>query len=273
MSIEVREFAVTIPAGTAISAGFTSPMAFPAREVTQIDVQFPPGPRGEVGVAIGTDTTMTIPYGGSTYLIADDHLFEFPLESQVNSGSWMLFGYNTGQYPHTIRVVFHVDLIPQPATAPAGGVIPPGQLGPGSGPGSTNGGGPIAPPVAPPPVVPPPPVTPPITPPSIPSPPLTLPPQPPALPGTPAPTVDPDADVLLVGVPDLGQVWISDGMTYGQITDPGDLTALLAVADAAVNVSTATHQSLYNAAQATYVVTLGRHQLSGRLVFAPSGAH
>jgi hypothetical protein len=271
VAVEIRQFAVTIPAGTSKASGFTSAMVFPARTVERIDVQFPPGPRGEVGVGVGVDTTIIIPYGNTSYIIGENYTYTFVLERTIDSGSWKLFAYNTGQYAHTVTVYFYCDLINQPAPTTQPAAIPPGALGGGEqgsgpGPGSGPGGpGPGVPPAGPPPVPPPPP------PPSIPGPPLTLPPSPPPLPGAPPPVIDPMADTMLVGVPSLGQVWLLTGSDYVQVTDPGDLSQLQASVDLALNLSAATHTALYHATQATLVLDLGEHRLTGQLTLTPQG--
>lgn len=271
MAVEIRQFPVTIPAGTSKASGFTSAMVFPARTVERIDVQFPPGPRGEVGVGIGVDTTIIIPYGNTSYIIGENYTYEFVLEDTIDSGSWKLFGYNTGQYAHTITVYFYCDLISQQTSAGTPGTIPPGSLGggeQGGGSGSGSGGSGSG---APPPGGAPPPPGPPPPPPSIPGPPLTLPPSPPALPGSAAPVIDPMADSMLIGVPALGQVWLLTGSDYTQVTDPGDLANLSSAVDLAVNLSQATHTALYQATQATIALTLGEHLLTGQLTLTPQG--
>jgi len=273
MSVEIRQFNVTIPAGTTKASGFTSDMSFPARTVTQIDIFFPPGPRGEVGVGVGTAGVITVPYGGAGYIVSDDHLFELPLEQAVNSGSWTFFGYNTGTFAHTITVTFHLALNNTGAAAPGGGVIPPGQLSGGDGSGAGPGAPPPPPPSPPPPVAPPPVAPPPVTPPGISGPPLTLPPAVPTLPGTAGPSVDPGAETMLFGVPDLGQVWLLDAShRYTQVTTQDDLSALVAVVDVAANVSAAMHAAVY-AAASSLALTLGGRVLAGQLTIAHTSGH
>lgn len=271
MAVETRQFTVTIPAGTAKSAGFTSDLSFPAREVTQIDVFFPPGPRGEVGVGIGTAKVITIPYGGAGYIVSDNQLLHFPLESAVNSGSWTFFGYNTGTFAHSITVTFFLALVNTGSSSPGGGVIPPGQIS--SGDGSAGSGGAAPPPVtAPPPDTAPPPVAPPpVVPPGVGGVPLILPPGVPALPGTAGPVVDPMAECMLLGVADLGQVWLLDGRSYTQVLTQGELTALSAVVDVSASVSSAMHAAVYAAARTSLALTLGERVLTGNLTIMKTG--
>lgn len=117
MAVEVRQFAVTVPAGTTIASNWTQTITFPPRVVDQINVKVPPGPRGQLGFAIGTSGMPLIPAGPGVYVVADDQEIEWPLSDILESGSWQVFAYNTGNYQHTIYLTFLCDLIPaQPAT-------------------------------------------------------------------------------------------------------------------------------------------------------------
>lgn len=123
MAQEVRSFTVTIPAGTQIAAGFTADLSFPARQVQGLEILVPPGPRGVMGFAIGAAGVPVIPIQRGTYIVTDDDKIVWPLEGFWDSGSWTLFGYNTGRYPHSIEVRFLVAVpaqrspVAQPITA------------------------------------------------------------------------------------------------------------------------------------------------------------
>jgi len=109
MAQEVREYHVTIPAGTPISANFTVSIAMPTRIIDQIDIVVPPGPRGEVGFQIGSSGAQIIPTQTGTYIVTDDEVIHFPLTDQIDSGGWEVFAYNTGQYDHTLYIRFLVN--------------------------------------------------------------------------------------------------------------------------------------------------------------------
>lgn len=111
MATEIRTYAVTVPAGTSQASAFSQAITFPAREVSQINIRVPPGPRGQVGFAIGTGGMPIIPAGPGVFLVADDQEIEWPLDDVPNSGSWEVFAYNTGNYPHTLYVTFLLDLV------------------------------------------------------------------------------------------------------------------------------------------------------------------
>ena len=119
MAQEIRRFAVTIPASTAKSANFTADLSFPARIVRALHIIIPPGPRGEVGFAIGAAGQPVIPYQAGQFVVTDDEKIDWPLDGYWDSGSWTMFAYNTGRFPHTLEVRFLVD-IPQEVAAPAG---------------------------------------------------------------------------------------------------------------------------------------------------------
>lgn len=111
MSNEIRAFNCTIPPGTLITAPISIDMSFPAREVTEIDVNVPPGPSGLAGFAIGSAGTIVIPYGAQSWIVTDDEKISWPLQGYINSGSWTFFGYNLGKYAHTFYVRFLLSLL------------------------------------------------------------------------------------------------------------------------------------------------------------------
>lgn len=110
MAQEIRRKSVTIPANTAKSANFTADLSFPNRIVRELDIRVPPGPRGEVGFAIGAAGQPVIPVEPGAYIVTDDEKIPWPLDGFWDSGSWTFFGYNTGRFPHTIEIRFLVDL-------------------------------------------------------------------------------------------------------------------------------------------------------------------
>jgi hypothetical protein len=120
MAQEVRRFAVTIPASTAKSANFTADLSFPNRIVRELELRIPPGPRGEVGFAIGAAGQAVIPYQAGQFIVTDDEEIRWPLDGYWDSGSWTMFAYNTGRFPHTLEVRFLVDV---PQEVAGGGLL------------------------------------------------------------------------------------------------------------------------------------------------------
>lgn len=133
MAREIRRFPVTIPANTAKTANFTSDLSFPDRAVEEIEIRVPPGPRGEVGFALGAAGQQIIPFQAGQFIVTDDETIHWPLEDQHDSGSWTFFGYNTGQFPHTIEVRFLLKV----ATSTGQAQAPVAPLDLGQAPGSS----------------------------------------------------------------------------------------------------------------------------------------
>lgn len=112
MAFEVREFTVTVTAGTQIAAPQLTAMTMPARIVRKVRVRVPPGPNGNVGFALAAAGVPIVPYNTGAWIVADNEILEWELEGQITSGAWQLRAYNTGAYDHTLYVVFELD-IPQ----------------------------------------------------------------------------------------------------------------------------------------------------------------
>lgn len=271
MAVEVRDFTVTIPAGTAVSAHFTASLAFPARVVTQINVRVPPGPRGEVGFAIGTGGLNVLPYDPGTFIVTDDEDLTYVLEETITSGAWQLLGYNTGSFDHTLRIYFSCDLVQSSAAGGAAG-IPAGSLS-GSGiPGS--GGGVIVPPPPPVPVpvpvpIPPPPVPVPLPPP--PSIPLILPPTLPAPPGVNPGGAPAEVDMILVGAGTSGNVYLLNQDAYLPLATQGDVNALSDAGIVGVSVSDQQDQAFHRATKAVPEFSLGRDAITGQWIITRKG--
>jgi hypothetical protein len=116
VATEVHQFACTIPAQTLIPNRLVFNLNFPPRIVDQIEVEVPPGPRGEVGFAIGQAGSPIFPYEQGTWIVADDKIFVWNLADANTSGAWQLFAYNTGAYNHVLYVRF-LTRLPSDAAA------------------------------------------------------------------------------------------------------------------------------------------------------------
>ena len=119
MARELRTFQFTIPAGTAKAAPFTQQLSFPPRIVVEIDIRVPPGPAGTMGLAIGSSGNPVIPIEPGTWIVADDEYIRWPIHDFWDSGSWELFGYNLGQFDHTVYLTFLCDLVPSASSTPS----------------------------------------------------------------------------------------------------------------------------------------------------------
>jgi len=109
MADRTEWFEITVPAGTPIAAPLTFPCVFQEADVVEIDVKVPPGPSGQLGFFIGAGGSQYVPRTRGSYVIPDDDYFTWPLQNAINSGSWSVTAYNTGNYQHTIQVFFHVN--------------------------------------------------------------------------------------------------------------------------------------------------------------------
>lgn len=127
MAIEVHTFTVTVPAGTDSAAPLTFALNMPPRQVQEVHVQVPPGPRGEVGWALGAAGAQVYPIEDGAFIVTDNETIKWPLEQAITSGAWQLIAYNTGQFNHTLYVRFLVVLT-QPTDAGAIAPIPAAAL-------------------------------------------------------------------------------------------------------------------------------------------------
>ena len=118
MASEVRAFTLTIPAGTPSTAPIITDVSFPPRRVDGIEIIVPSGPSGLVGFAVLNSGVRVIPYQSDPWIITSGESINWPLERQIDSGSWQVAGYNTGVNQHQIFFRFLLSLVGSPA-APA----------------------------------------------------------------------------------------------------------------------------------------------------------
>lgn len=119
MASEVRNFQVTIPAGTAISAPYVADITFPPRVVTAVHWVVPTGPSGLMGWRLSIAGQPVIPRVLGTWVIADNDSDTWQLEGYPDQGQWQLTGYNTGSYDHSVYLDFLLDQISQQQSSPA----------------------------------------------------------------------------------------------------------------------------------------------------------
>ena len=110
MATEVHEFTVIVPAGTPVASPLTFNLAMSPRIIDQVEVQVPPGPRGEVGFAIGQAGEPIFPFETGAWVVTDDRTLSWDLEGANTSGAWQIFAYNTGSYDHTLYIRFKTRL-------------------------------------------------------------------------------------------------------------------------------------------------------------------
>lgn len=110
MPLEIYNFAVSTPAGTALTAPQTTALTMPARIVRRITVKVPPGPAGHLAFQIAVNGVSQIPINGAQWIITDNEEISWDFVTPVESGAWQCKSYNTGIYAHTIYIRFEVDL-------------------------------------------------------------------------------------------------------------------------------------------------------------------
>src|SRR5882762_133673 len=119
MARQYRDFAVTIPANTAIASPLIIDTGFGPFTVAKVSVRIPPGPNGRMGFQIAVSGTQVIPWNRGQWLVANDESLEFPVENHPDSGAWQVIGYNTGVYSHTIYVVYALNPVTGSPAPPA----------------------------------------------------------------------------------------------------------------------------------------------------------
>ena len=121
MAREVWSFAVSIPIGTTAAAPAITNLTMPPRLVEAIDWRVPPGPGGMMGFALAAAGVPIIPANPGGWIITDNEADSWQVQGQLESGAWQLAGYNTGLFPHTVYLRFHVNLV----SDVAGASVPP----------------------------------------------------------------------------------------------------------------------------------------------------
>lgn len=109
MAQRIIPFTVLVNPGTTPTTPLAHPLNFGPADVVQIDVMVPPGPAGFVGFFIGNGGGQYVPEGAGQFITPDDKYLMFPVDGAPNNGNWNVTAYNTGNYPHTLYVYFHVN--------------------------------------------------------------------------------------------------------------------------------------------------------------------
>ena len=119
MADEVRHYTATIPAGTPASAPVTVGIGFPVRTVLSVNWRIPPGAQGALGWQLAMGGVQVLPTGSDKWVIDDGTSGTFTLDGYPDSGAWQVIGYNTGAFPHSVFLVFHVNSVRRPPPVPS----------------------------------------------------------------------------------------------------------------------------------------------------------
>ena len=109
MAVEVRRFAVTVPAGTLQANPQVTSLAMPARIVRRVEIKVPPGPHGLVGFQLTSGGVPMIPINPGQFLTPDGETIGWDLDGFIDSGAWQITAYNTGAFNHTLELRFLCD--------------------------------------------------------------------------------------------------------------------------------------------------------------------
>lgn len=99
---EVRD--IRIPAGTAIASPQVTNLVWRQGYPVFVELRFPPGPSGLVGVQLRHSGQVVIPFRATDFIVADNEIIRWPLENFPYNATWSFRGYNTGVYDHTVQV-------------------------------------------------------------------------------------------------------------------------------------------------------------------------
>lgn len=104
----LKVFDVTIPAGTLKTAPLVTVTRFEPNVVERIEWLFPAGCQGLVGIQIGARAIPVIPDDPAQFMIRTGDSSGFNVDELHVTGDWSVIGYNTGAFPHTIHITYHV---------------------------------------------------------------------------------------------------------------------------------------------------------------------
>lgn len=103
MATRIEFTDVTIPAGTLITAPVRVVPTFDEGDVERIEMRWPPGPSGLVGLRIGHSGQVIIPFGVDAWLVTDDEAIGWDVTGFPTGAKWFVDGYNSDVFDHTIR--------------------------------------------------------------------------------------------------------------------------------------------------------------------------
>ncbi len=107
---------LTVPAGTPKTAPVAVTVPVTGNWITKVRLIIPSGHNGFTGWQLLLAGTVVVPYTGTGWITASDHVFEFDVERWAEQGQLTMQGYNTGTYPHTFHAV--ADAYPQEPNPP-----------------------------------------------------------------------------------------------------------------------------------------------------------
>ena len=119
----IEVFDVLIPANTPSTAPQTTPTRFQQGELVGLELVFPDGCAGLVGIRVNVGGGQAIPATRGAWMIGNDETIRYDLAGQLDNGAWSITGYNSDAFDHTVHVRFLVADFP--LVGGAGGSTPP----------------------------------------------------------------------------------------------------------------------------------------------------
>lgn len=113
MATRIEVFEVEVPAATLEAAPADTDLNFDSGRVERVEIMVPPGPSGFVGFAIVHSNQQIIPYQSGRFIIADNEVLKWELESYPEASPWTIRAYNTDIYPHTLHIRLYIDDSPR----------------------------------------------------------------------------------------------------------------------------------------------------------------
>lgn len=117
MAERVEVFDVTIPPNTPASAPQSTPMPYSDGVPVGVEIVFPTGCSGLVGVRLDYSDVQLLPRAPGVWIRGSGEPVKWPLAGMPTGAGWRLTAYNTGAYPHTLQVRFLLNEIRRPGAA------------------------------------------------------------------------------------------------------------------------------------------------------------
>ncbi|MGH9071242.1 MAG: hypothetical protein ACRDX8_08805 [Acidimicrobiales bacterium] len=125
MASRVYSFNATVEADTPAGSPTTTPTEFAPGTVGELELVFPDGCAGLVGVRITNAYGQVIPYAHGQWIRGNNEVLRLPLEGYIQSGSWQVEAYNEDAvYPHTLMVRYLVTEVGSTEQPPAALINP-----------------------------------------------------------------------------------------------------------------------------------------------------
>lgn len=109
MATRILQYKVSTPLNVFQANPKITVVQFSPALVTRIEVVIPPGPQGQLGFHIDNGNGQFVPQGAGNWINLDDTTLTWDLIDSPDNGNWQIVTYNSGFYPHSISVFFHLE--------------------------------------------------------------------------------------------------------------------------------------------------------------------